>query len=475
MDFVGGSNSAKKAKFASSRVYDSAETPRISLYLLPPMGDISIEEFEGYALDRLRVLQKVDLFKAKGKKGEDLDQLVYEEAQKYMPLLYKDGQNRVVDESAARRDIISHHVLRLAFSSRKHDERRRWFLNAECSLFRARCAKESHKALASFVKELGFDPMDKDEFETNKEKLKYLANMRKEVVPTTGDDAHTYFYKVPIETVPNLIARRQVLMRAGYAFIMRNDLISIAQGYFRAALQKKMIETERFWDAKKDEEGDRLLPVVDHLRNINMVSQPTSSTKVLGEVKPEQLDALSNDSFPLCMSSLHEALRRDHHLKHAGRLQYGLYLKGIGLKLDDALRFWKSEFIQKMPSDKFDKQYAYNVRFNYGQEGKRVDYTPLSCMRIIQGTPPGTGEHHGCPFRHFDAQNLESMLRSRRVNEVDIRGIVDTAKSGNFQIACQKYFASVHRISEVEAEPVIHPNEYFVNSIKRRQMQAGQN
>ena len=33
---------------------------------------------------------------------------------------------------------------------------------------------------------------------------------------------------------------------------------------------------------------------------------------------------LSKQSFPLCMQQLHQALRRDHHLKHGGRMQYGL-------------------------------------------------------------------------------------------------------------------------------------------------------
>lgn len=65
------------------------------------------------------------------------------------------------------------------------------------------------------------------------------------------------------------------------------------------------------------------------------------------------LSQLSITSFPPCMRQLHKALRENHHLRHGGRMQYGLFLKGIGLTLEQALQFWKREFIRgKMDPDK---------------------------------------------------------------------------------------------------------------------------
>lgn len=55
------------------------------------------------------------------------------------------------------------------------------------------------------------------------------------------------------------------------------------------------------------------------------------------------------------MRQLHKALRDNHHLRHGGRMQYGLFLKGIGLTLEQALQFWKTEFIKgKVDSDKVE-------------------------------------------------------------------------------------------------------------------------
>lgn len=43
----------------------------------------------------------------------------------------------------------------------------------------------------------------------------------------------------------------------------------------------------------------------------------------------------------------------------------------------------------------FDKAYAYSIRHMFGKEGKRADYTPYSCMKVILSNAPGQGDHHG--------------------------------------------------------------------------------
>lgn len=48
---------------------------------------------------------------------------------------------------------------------------------------------------------------------------------------------------------------------------------------------------------------------------------------------------------------MYNALKTHHHLKHWARQQFGLFLKGIGLSLEDALTFWRTEFTKKPDID----------------------------------------------------------------------------------------------------------------------------
>lgn len=56
-------------------------------------------------------------------------------------------------------------------------------------------------------------------------------------------------------------------------------------------------------------------------------------------------------------------------------------------------------------------RYAYNIRHNYGKEGKRANYTPYSCAKIMDSSPGGSNEVHGCPYK----QDIEKLTRDLRV------------------------------------------------------------
>ena len=48
--------------------------------------------------------------------------------------------------------------------------------------------------------------------------------------------------------------------------------------------------------------------------------------------------------LPPCMTLMYERLASEHHLKHYGLQQMSLFLKHIGLPLEQAVLFWRSMF-----------------------------------------------------------------------------------------------------------------------------------
>lgn len=140
------------------------------------------------------------------------------------------------------------------------------------------------------------------------------------------------------------------------------------------------------------------------------------------------------ESFPPCMRRIHSELRAEHHLKYFARQQYGLFLKGAGMPLDESIRFFRDEFTKRMDVDKvgsstmhslwsrycvlqFTKNYVYNIRHMYGQEGNRVDHKPSNCANIILNNQPGANDCHGCPFRHVEANKLANRLTNMQISK----------------------------------------------------------
>lgn len=200
----------------------------------------------------------------------------------------------------------------------------------------------------------------------------------------------------------------------------------------------------------------------------NIKKSVNDENQYRNEILPEQIDELSKEAFPPCMRSIHETLRRDHHLKHYGRLHYGLFLKSGGLSLDNAINFFRSEMSITNP-EKFQKEYSYTIRYIYGKEGKRVQLSPYSCQKIINGSAPGPTDSHGCPFKHFDTKNLKAMLIRYGVNdESSLNEIIRIAQEDkNISGACSKYFTvKVGSAPQSSNSEIYHPNQFFTYARK---------
>lgn len=58
----------------------------VSLYIDPPNEEITLDEFELYALDRLQLLRGIESLRTRGFEGKDYENKVKQLESKYMPL-----------------------------------------------------------------------------------------------------------------------------------------------------------------------------------------------------------------------------------------------------------------------------------------------------------------------------------------------------------------------------------------------------
>lgn len=163
------------------------------------------------------------------------------------------------------------------------------------------------------------------------------------------------------------------------------------------------------------------------------------------------------------------------------------FLTGIGLPYEESLTFWRKAF-HRMSDEQFQKGgHVYNIRHSYGLEGKRQDYSPYSCMKIITSNHPGAGDYHGCPFKHFSSDNLRSYVTeyisaavgsaaSSDLVQAGAQEVATLTRAGHFQVACTRLFEITHPAAAsvsaggegvAEGEVMIeHPNQYFELSLR---------
>ena len=121
-----------------------------------------------------------------------------------------------------------------------------------------------------------------------------------------------------------------VYLRAGYAYVPDAELVSLVVTRFRAALSRSLSRLGLALVPRLADEGGRLLPLLTSISKRYLGEDDFSTkTPAFGAISAGQVSELARTAglFPPCMSRLHEALSTDHHLRHWGRMQYGLFLK----------------------------------------------------------------------------------------------------------------------------------------------------
>lgn len=147
--------------------------------------------------------------------------------------------------------------------------------------------------------------------------------------------------------------------------------------------------------------------------------------------------------FPPCMKNLHSSLRNKHRLSHNERFRYSLFLKDVGMPMQQSLYFWQREYSKPCHQksacthewDKDSSKYIYGIRHLYGLEGSRKNYCMVGCT-TIQSRASNEG---GCPFKHFDEKILKKHIDLNVVTGQNWCDILHSVKLKKPTEACNLY------------------------------------
>lgn len=261
-----------------------------------------------------------------------------------------------------------------------------------------------------------------------------------DLLPLCAPGATVVFFKVPFEHATQLLKTRRCHLQGGVAYVALHDMHLVASTVFRSSLAAGIARMAR--DHPEKEGDDRLDPILAGLLAMYTKHAPNncSVTKHSGP--------LPTESFPPCMLLHHKTLLTTHRLTNTSRQQYMLFLKGIGVSMQDALTYWQAH-------DCTDRV-KYNIRHAYGHEGKRLNYSPYKCTSIIGGCSSG------CPFKTFDTASLRTYLQGTGVPNTVIADVGVLCASNRFQHACTRVFEAAHHVDK--ARHIVHPNGYFTAS-----------
>ncbi|XP_074803996.1 DNA primase large subunit isoform X3 [Natator depressus] len=120
----------------------------LQFYLQPPTENISLAEFENFAIDRLKLLKVVENLGVSYVKGSDEYKSRLEREIRKLKFPYKALVED--DYDARRKDHISHFILRLAYC--QSEDLRRWFIQQEMDLFRYRFNAVTGDLVEKFLK-----------------------------------------------------------------------------------------------------------------------------------------------------------------------------------------------------------------------------------------------------------------------------------------------------------------------------------
>lgn len=225
------------------------------------------------------MLRAVENAALKFQREDELAKAIRVAEDKWMPLHSNESSTMHSLLEERRRDQASHFILRLAFCSAADSIR--WFVAQECLLFRIRFSTEMSRERVEFLRRTNAHLVPIDD----KAKSALLEDLKCCSPGKEADD----FFRVPFEYVPDLVARRTVLVRGGWAYVAKSESFAIILSRFRDNLEHWMERTARELPSLRD---DRLLPILHLVKASDTSATDQTRGFVEGKLGADDLDSV---------------------------------------------------------------------------------------------------------------------------------------------------------------------------------------
>lgn len=193
-----------------------------------------------------------------------------------------------------------------------------------------------------------------------------------------------HLYSVPFQVCLSLVKIRHVVIEKGIALIpcSKWDMLLMELFHHHYEFGLSMISSSIQNDINLDIRWSATFSKLYNTYELLKRSQP---------IPQQQLTARNieyeKDYFPPCMSHLLTVLRTHHRLSHTWRYNFSLFLKDIGLNVEESINFWKNEYSKTCTPGTScthswqanHKKYSYSIRHMYGLEGSRIKKKSKDC------------------------------------------------------------------------------------------------
>jgi len=256
--------------------------------------------------------------------------------------------------------------------------------------------------------------------------------------------------------VPKIVSNRSLLLRNGWAIGTISDFANSVKIAFERLLAQRI-------KASKDSIDRTVRGAIQELQE-ELGKTIHSIAQASGKIDIENYDLFNRqDLFPQCILDLYNEVMNKGHIGHQERFQLGLYLKRLGMSVEEQLQFWYRNAVDNvgLTFEQFvGGPPGYIIRHMYGLEGGETDYDAPECTTIQ--------DQYYCTFMHQSVEEIDKQLRkefknpSRKIEE-NIRLLESKVIDKKPSDACAVMFNL--RFNRA-ARPIKHPLGYTTYAAK---------